>query len=93
MWWLYTFFQPVLLVTSDLIGSLLPATARRCELADGDDGAYDDGLWSLWVLSERTCPSDGLVTERYSDGTKCSTWFSYNGWAAANSLEALVECL
>ena len=39
------------------------------------------------------CPSDGLVTERYSDGTPCSTWFSYNGWAAANALEALAERL
>jgi hypothetical protein len=51
------------------------------------------GYGRYGVLSERTCPSDGLVIERYSDGTKCSTWFSYNGWAAANSLEALVECL
>jgi predicted dehydrogenase len=45
------------------------------------------------VLSERTCPSDGLVIERYSDGTPCSTWFSYNGWAAANALEASTERL
>jgi len=51
------------------------------------------GYGKYGVLSERTCPSDGLVTERYSDGTLCSTWFSYNGWAAANALEALVEKL
>lgn len=51
------------------------------------------GYGKYGVLSERTCPSDGLVTERYSDGTPCSTWFSYNGWAAANTLEALVERL
>ena len=51
------------------------------------------GYGKYGVLSERTCPSDGLVTERYSDGTLCSTWFSYNGWAAMNTLEALAEKL
>lgn len=51
------------------------------------------GYGKYGVLSERTCPSDGLTIERYSDGTPCSTWFSYNGWAAANALEALVEKL
>lgn len=33
-------------------------------------------------------PSDGLVTERYSDGTPYSSWFTYNMWSAANILEA-----
>jgi len=51
------------------------------------------GYGCYGVLSERTCPSDGLTTERYSDGTPSSTWFSYNAWAAANALEALVEQL
>ncbi|MGL1891285.1 MAG: hypothetical protein OCD02_06625 [Spirochaetaceae bacterium] len=47
------------------------------------------GYGRYGVLSERFCPSDGLTIERYSDGSPCSTWFSYNGWAAANALEAL----
>ena len=51
------------------------------------------GYGRYGVISERMCPSDGLTIERYSDGTACSTWFSYNGWAAANVLEALVEKL
>jgi len=51
------------------------------------------GYGRYGVLSERWCPSDGLTTERYSDGTPCSTWFSYNLWAAANALEAVCEYL
>lgn len=49
------------------------------------------GYGKYGVLSERFCPSDGLTIERYSDGSPCSTWFSYNGWAAANALEAIAE--
>jgi len=51
------------------------------------------GYGRYGVLSERWCPSDGLTIERYSDGTPCSSWFSYNLWAAANALEAVCECL
>ena len=92
-----------LLVTSDL-KYLAQQTGDSYYQQRADDGVnwlmatmelYPDtmGYGRYGVLSERTCPSDGLVIERYSDGTPCSTWFSYNGWAAANSLEALVECL
>ena len=92
-----------LLVTSDL-KYLAKHIGDRYYQQRADDGVnwlmatmelYPEvmGYGRYGVLSERTCPSDGLVIERYSDGTKCSTWFSYNGWAAANSLEALVECL
>ncbi len=49
------------------------------------------GFGRYGILSERWCPSDGLTIERYSDGTPCSTWFSYNLWAAANALEAVCE--
>lgn len=38
-------------------------------------------------------PSDGLVTERYSDGTPYSSWFTYNMWSAANILEALTDII
>lgn len=43
------------------------------------------------ILSERWCPSDGLLIEQYTDGSPASTWFSYNLWAAANALEAIEE--
>ncbi|MBQ7915684.1 MAG: hypothetical protein IJ315_02720 [Firmicutes bacterium] len=43
------------------------------------------------MMSERWCPSDGLLSEHYSDGSLSSTWFSYNLWAPANALEAIEE--
>jgi hypothetical protein len=92
-----------LLVTRDL-EYLSKQTGDNYYQQRADDGVnwlmatmelYPDsmGYGRYGVLSERTCPSDGLVIERYSDGTPCSTWFSYNGWAAANALEALTERL
>lgn len=51
------------------------------------------GYGRYGVLSERFCPSDGLLVEKYDDGTPSSTWFSYNGWAAANVLEAVAEAM
>ncbi len=92
-----------LLVTGDL-KYLAARTGDDYHLQRAEDGInwilatmelYPDvtGYGRYGVLSERTCPSDGLTVERYSDGTPASTWFSYNGWAAANALEALVETL
>lgn len=49
------------------------------------------GYGQYGVLSERWCPSDGLVTESFSDGTPYSSWFSYNLWAAANVFEAVLN--
>lgn len=52
------------------------------------------GYGRYGIFSERWCPSDGLLTERYSDNTPCSTWLTYNLWAAACALEAVGErCL
>jgi len=48
------------------------------------------GYGRYGVLTERFCPSDGLTVETFPDGTPSSLWFSYNGWAAANVLEALL---
>ena len=48
------------------------------------------GIGCYGVTTERFCPSDGLTDCRYSDGRNSSIWFSYNGWAAANMLEALL---
>ena len=48
------------------------------------------GYGRYGMLSERFCPSDGLVIETYEDtGAPASTWWSYNAWAAANVLEAM----
>lgn len=50
------------------------------------------GYGRYGVLSERTCPSDGLLSEQfYDDGSPASTWWSYNAWAAGSAMEALGE--
>lgn len=49
------------------------------------------GYGAYGVLTERYCPSDGLTIERYGNGEPASLWFTYNGWAAANVLEAVLE--
>jgi hypothetical protein len=50
------------------------------------------GYGAYGVLSERTCPSDGLLAERYyDDNSPSSTWWSYNAWAAASAMEAIAE--
>jgi hypothetical protein len=50
------------------------------------------GYGRYGVLSERTCPSDGLLVERFADtGEPASTWWSYNAWAAASAMEAIGE--
>jgi hypothetical protein len=50
------------------------------------------GYGQYGVLSERTCPSDGLLVETYrDDGAPASTWWSYNAWAAGSAMEAIAE--
>ena len=50
------------------------------------------GYGRYGVLSERTCPSDGLLAERYHDThAPASTWWSYNAWAAGSAMEAIAE--
>lgn len=51
------------------------------------DGEYDFGKTG-W-MSERFCYSEGLLTERYEDGSLCSTWRCFLPWGAANILEGL----
>lgn len=52
------------------------------------------GYGRYGVLSERTCPSDGLLSERYRDtDLPASTWWSYNAWAAASAMEAIADRL
>lgn len=50
------------------------------------------GYGRYGVLSERTCPSDGLLSETYrDDDAPASTWWSYNAWAGGVAMEALAE--
>ena len=51
------------------------------------DGEYDYGRRG-W-MSERFCHCEGLLTERYPDGTPASTWFALMPWACGSILEAL----
>ena len=51
------------------------------------------GYGRYGMISERFCPSDGLVTERYSDGRPYSSWFTFNLWATANVMEAIMDLL
>jgi len=72
---------------------------HRARMEDGLQWAlntlalYPDvtGYGRLGVMSERFCPSDGLLEEHYPDGTPASTWFTYHGWGAAAALEGLME--
>ena len=91
------------LVNSDLL-VLAKATGDDCHRRRAEDGAawlmqtlelYPEktGYGQYGVLSERWCPSDGLLTERYADGSPYSSWFSYNLWAAADALQAVCERL
>lgn len=49
------------------------------------------GYGSPGVLTERFCPSDGLLKETYPDGSPASVWWSYHPWGAANCLEGLLD--
>lgn len=49
------------------------------------------GYGRYGVLSERWCPSDGLVIQRDSEGKPYSSWFSFNLWAGAAAFEEVCE--
>ena len=51
------------------------------------DGEYDYGKTG-W-MSERFCYSQGLLTERYYDGSPASTWFALMPWASSSIIEGL----
>ncbi|MFM1852214.1 MAG: hypothetical protein RIS54_1898 [Verrucomicrobiota bacterium] len=52
------------------------------------------GYGRYGLLTERYCPSDGLVIETFADtGSPSSLWWTYNAWAAANILEGLLDLL
>lgn len=49
------------------------------------------GYGAYGVLTERFCPTDGLIQATYADNQLGSMWFTFNGWAAANTLEGICE--
>ena len=95
--------HPMSVVATEDLLYLSQITRDDYHRSRGDDGMawlmntmelYPDvtGYGPYGVLSERTCPSDGLLAERYhDDGSPASTWWSYNAWAAGSAMEALAE--
>lgn len=58
-----------------------------CQTYNTYDNEYDFGKKG-W-MSERFCYSEGLVKERYSDGSYASTWFCLMPWAAGSIIDGL----
>ncbi len=58
-----------------------------CQCHNTVDGEYGYGRKG-W-MSERFCHSEGLVKEKYPDGTPASTWFALMPWACGSILEGL----
>ena len=58
-----------------------------CQCHATFDGEY--GYGKKGWMSERFCHSEGLVKERYPDGTLASTWFALMPWACGSLLEGL----
>lgn len=58
-----------------------------CQTYNRYDREFDFGFKG-W-LSERFCYSEGLLTERYPDGSPASTWFCLMPWAAGSIVEGL----
>jgi len=49
------------------------------------------GFGFYGTLTERHCPSDGLLIETYPDGSPSSCWFTHHSWGCANILEGLMD--
>lgn len=64
----------------DVIGS-------GCQTYNTYDREFDYGKKG-W-MSERFCHSEGLVSEKYSDGSPASTWFCLMPWASGSILDGL----
>lgn len=58
-----------------------------CQMHNTYDGEF--GYGKKGWMSERFCHCEGLVKERYPDGTLASTWFALMPWAAGCILEGL----
>ena len=55
------------------------------------DKEYDYGKTG-W-MSERFCFCEGLLTEKWPDGSPASTWFALMPWASASIIEGLVPVM
>ena len=60
-----------------------------CQTYNTRDGEY--GYGKTGWMSERVCYGQGLLVERYPDGSPASTWFALMPWAACSVLEGLVD--
>ncbi len=68
-------------------GRLEDTILWSCQCHNTFDGEFGHGKKG-W-MSERFCHSEGLVKERYPDGTLSSTWFALMPWACGSILEGL----
>ena len=76
-------------ITGDSICTqrLLDVVSWNVQTYNRFDGEYDFG--KMGWMSERFCYSEGLLMERYPDGSPSSTWFYFLPWGAANILEGM----
>lgn len=58
-----------------------------CQTYNTYDKEFDYGKKG-WI-SERFCYSEGLVSQKYSDGSLASTWFCLMPWASASIIDGL----
>lgn len=58
-----------------------------CQTYNTFAGEYDFGKKG-W-MSERFCHSEGLLIEKYEDGSPSSTWFALLPWGASNIIEGI----
>jgi hypothetical protein len=97
--------HPMSVVVTEDLHYLAKYTGDTYHASRADDGIawllqtmelYPDvtGYGRYGVLSERSCPSDGLLAEVFYDSNAPSSlWWSYNAWAAASAMEAIAERL
>jgi hypothetical protein len=57
----------------------------QCHMIADREYGYGRKGW----MSERFCHSEGLLIERYPDGSPASTWFTLMPWASGSILEGL----
>ena len=58
-----------------------------CQCHNTFDGEF--GYGKTGWMSERFCHSEGLLTEKWPDGSPASTWFALMPWACGSLLEGL----
>jgi hypothetical protein len=72
------------------VKSRLEETVRwGCQTYNLFEGEYGYGM--LGWMSERFCYSQGLLSEKYPDGSPSSTWFALMPWASSSVLEGLLD--